>query len=294
MAQPHRLHLVGHPQRLQRVVPGRLAGLHVAEAAAAGADVAEDHEGRRAALPALADVGAVGLLADGVQVVAADLLLQPAVVRPARRRHLQPRRLAGAAEGDGAVGRGRGPARLGAGAGDVDALGGRRSRPRGGASAARSAMGSLIADPERSGRGSRPSSAGVGRAGSRSKTSPKRSATVAAKASSVLLGAELAAQRGHRHALDPAGHDPLERLQVVVDVDRQPVRGDAAADVDPDRADLAPPRPGRGPRHGRSARGPSVQTPVRPSIVCASTPCSASAAIITRSSRRTYSWTSSP
>ena len=101
VAQPHRLHLVGDAQRLQRVVPGRLAGLHVAEAAAPGADVAEDHEGRRAALPALADVRAVGLLADGVEVVGADLLLQPPVVRPARRRHLQPRRLAGAAEGDG-------------------------------------------------------------------------------------------------------------------------------------------------------------------------------------------------
>ena len=40
--------------------------------------------------------------------------------------------------------------------------------------------------------------------------------------------------------------------------------------------------------------GPSVQTPVSPLIVCAPTPCSASEPIITRSSPRTYSCTSSP
>ncbi len=38
--------------------------------------------------------------------------------------------------------------------------------------------------------------------------------------------------------VDRAGHDPLERLEVVVDVHRQAVRGDAAAHVDADRADL--------------------------------------------------------
>ena len=105
VTEAHRFHLVGDPQRLQRVVPGRLAGLHVAEAAAAGADVAEDHEGGGPALPALADVRAVGLLADRVQVVGADLLLEAPVVGPARGRDFEPRRLAGAPEGDRAVGR---------------------------------------------------------------------------------------------------------------------------------------------------------------------------------------------
>ena len=75
VAQAHLLDLGRDPHRLQRVVPGRLAGLHVAEAAAAGADVAEDHEGRGAALPALADVRAVRLLADRVEVLRADRLL---------------------------------------------------------------------------------------------------------------------------------------------------------------------------------------------------------------------------
>src|SRR6201999_4197755 len=130
VAQAHRFHLVGDAERLERVVPARLAGLHVAEAAAAGADVAEDHESRRAALPALADVRAVGLLADGVEVVVADLLLQPPVVRAARRRDFQPRRLAFALEGDRAVGL-RGAAGIGPGPGDVDALGRRGARAGG-------------------------------------------------------------------------------------------------------------------------------------------------------------------
>src|SRR5205085_1368818 len=106
--------LIGDPQRLQRVVPGRHPGLHVAKAAAPGADVAEDHEGRGAALPAFADIGAVRLLADGVQVVLLDRLAETPIGRAARCRHLQPGRLA-LAEGPrrfpflGAAGTGPGP-----------------------------------------------------------------------------------------------------------------------------------------------------------------------------------------
>ena len=119
--EAHPLHLVGDPQRLQRVVPGRLARLHVAEAAAPRADVAEDHEGGRAALPALADIGAVGLLADRVKVVVLDRLLQPAVVRAARRGDLQPGRLA-LAEADLAIAVRRPTAGLRPRAGDMKAL----------------------------------------------------------------------------------------------------------------------------------------------------------------------------
>src|SRR4029450_10661195 len=49
----------------------------------------------------------------------------------------------------------------------------------------------------------------------------------------------LPADGGHPAAVDPAGDDPLERLQVVVDVDREAVRGHSPADVHADRADLA-------------------------------------------------------
>ena len=110
------------------------------------------------------------------------------------------------------------------------------------------------------------------------------SRTLAANASEVLLGPELAAERRHPGGLDPAGDDPLERLQVVVDVDRDAVGGDAAADVDADRADLAGVALGGGelrvlrgddrplrahrPRSGIGG-APAVQTPVRPSKTCA-------------------------
>ena len=98
MAQAHLRHRAGDAQRLERVVEGRLAGLDVAEAAAARAGVAEDHEGRRAALPAVADVRAGGLLADRVQALVADHPVELPVALAARRRDLEPARLA-AAEG---------------------------------------------------------------------------------------------------------------------------------------------------------------------------------------------------
>ena len=50
----------------------RFAVADVAERAAARADVAEDHEGRRAAAEAFADIRAGGFLADGVQLLLAQ------------------------------------------------------------------------------------------------------------------------------------------------------------------------------------------------------------------------------
>ena len=78
----------GHPVRDRAVLAG------------AGADVAQDHEGGGAVLPALADVGTAGLLADRVQRLAAHHALQPQVVRPPGGPHLEPRRLA-RGDGDG-------------------------------------------------------------------------------------------------------------------------------------------------------------------------------------------------
>ena len=49
-----------------------LAMLDVAVAAGTGADPAQDHEGSGAMVPALADVGALGLLADCVEPLGAD------------------------------------------------------------------------------------------------------------------------------------------------------------------------------------------------------------------------------
>src|SRR3954454_9551160 len=94
VAQPHAGDAPGDARGLERVVPRRLTGLDVAEAAAARARVAEDHERGRAALPALADVRARRFLADRVQVLGADQVGQLAVARAAGRRDLEPRRLA--------------------------------------------------------------------------------------------------------------------------------------------------------------------------------------------------------
>ena len=91
------LHLRGRvrePERLERV--GRAVGLarvDVAVAARAGARVAEDLEGRRAAPPALGDVRAARLLADRVQALAVEQRADVEVARVrARRADLHPLR----------------------------------------------------------------------------------------------------------------------------------------------------------------------------------------------------------
>ena len=89
------LHLRGglaDPERLERVrrVLG-LAGVDVAVAAGARARVAEDLEGRGAAPPALGDVRAARLLADGVQREPVQQLLDVEVASVgARRANLHP------------------------------------------------------------------------------------------------------------------------------------------------------------------------------------------------------------
>ena len=93
------LHLgrdVRQAQRLERIrwAVGP-AAVHVAVAARARARVAEDLEGRGAAAPALADVRAARLLADGVEALAVDELLDVVVARiRARRPDLHPVRAA--------------------------------------------------------------------------------------------------------------------------------------------------------------------------------------------------------
>ena len=73
---------------------GRAVG-HRAVGAVPGADVAQDHEGGGLVLPALADVGAAGLLAHRVEAELPHHGLDVRVVGPAGRLDLEPRRLAG-------------------------------------------------------------------------------------------------------------------------------------------------------------------------------------------------------
>jgi hypothetical protein len=84
---------LGDAARLVLVVPGRATGLDGAEAAGAGAGIAEDHDRRRALLPALPDVGAAGLLADGVEGQVAQDALELVVVGAGRKPGPDPLRV---------------------------------------------------------------------------------------------------------------------------------------------------------------------------------------------------------
>ncbi len=76
VAQAHLPHRFRHPQRLLFVQRLGAPGLDVAEAAGAGAGVAHQQEGGRAAAPALAQVGAERLFAHGVQRLAPHQALE--------------------------------------------------------------------------------------------------------------------------------------------------------------------------------------------------------------------------
>src|ERR1039458_330422 len=65
VSEAHLGHAASDTGRLQWVIPGRLSGLDVAEAAAAGAGIAEDHERGRPTPPGLADSRAERLLTGG-------------------------------------------------------------------------------------------------------------------------------------------------------------------------------------------------------------------------------------
>jgi hypothetical protein len=88
----HRRSLSDPPWLLQIGNRGPAVG-HGAVAAVPRADVPQDHERRRTMLPALTDVGAVGLLANGMEVQLPHQVLEPYIVSPAGGLHLEPRRL---------------------------------------------------------------------------------------------------------------------------------------------------------------------------------------------------------
>ena len=95
-SSPHRADRLRDPPRLVVVEPGRPAGLDRAEPAGPGARVAQDHDRGGPLVPALADVRAVGLLADRVEVQAAEQALEVVVVLA--RRHPGPDPVGVAAE----------------------------------------------------------------------------------------------------------------------------------------------------------------------------------------------------
>src|SRR5207253_11328115 len=99
--EAHPLDRFRHPNRLAQVEHARPTGLHRAEAAGPGTGVAQDHEGGRARVPALADVGAARLLTDGVQVEPAHDALQFGVVLAAGQADPEPVGAAGVDRDDG-------------------------------------------------------------------------------------------------------------------------------------------------------------------------------------------------
>ena len=90
MGQAHLLHRIGDARRLVVVERGRDAGRDVAEGAGARADLAHDHEGGVLLVPALADVGAAGLLADRDQLVRLHDLARVGVTLRGRRLDADP------------------------------------------------------------------------------------------------------------------------------------------------------------------------------------------------------------
>ncbi len=82
---------------------GGAPGLHGAEGAGTRADVAQDHDGRGAAGPAFTHVGALGGLADGVQVMVVHQLAGFAVAGAGGKLGAEPVGLAGGGGHDGGI-----------------------------------------------------------------------------------------------------------------------------------------------------------------------------------------------
>ena len=67
-----------------------LAGFDGTEAAATRADIAENHKSGRSPSPTFGDIGASGLLADGMEALPSDHLFHFAVTCPGGQSHLKP------------------------------------------------------------------------------------------------------------------------------------------------------------------------------------------------------------
>ena len=81
--EAHEANRLGDATRLVVVKLGWAAGLHGTKAAAARADVAEDHDGGRFARPAFAEIRALGAFANGMELALVDELGGLLVNRPA-------------------------------------------------------------------------------------------------------------------------------------------------------------------------------------------------------------------
>ena len=178
---------------------GGLAGVDLAEVAAARALVAADEEGGLAVLPALEDVRAAGRLADGVQTFVLHELLDLLVLGAGAQLGLDPRRLA--------LDRGLGVAGLDA-----------------------QQLAALGCDGHR---GSHH------RAGERGQVPLQDRQHVGDGDGREPAPLAFDRERGDAGVDDPAGDDHVVGVEGVVDVERESVHRDAPRDADADRTDLA-------------------------------------------------------
>ncbi len=96
MLQPELRRSLGDVSGFLLIDPARHPGLDVAEGAGPGAGVAQDHHRRMLLRPALADIGAGGLLAHGIEIQIAHKLARLAELWRCRRLHPDPVRFASA------------------------------------------------------------------------------------------------------------------------------------------------------------------------------------------------------
>ena len=94
VSQAHPRDRVGDPLRFAEVQRLRAARVDLAEVAPARAGPAAEQERRLAILPAFVDIGAAGLLADGVQSLSVDEVFELAVFGAEASANLDPGRLA--------------------------------------------------------------------------------------------------------------------------------------------------------------------------------------------------------
>src|SRR5690606_14367041 len=94
VGEPHRLDCPCHACRLVGIQRQGDARCHVAECAGAGADLAHDHEGSVLLVPALAYIGAPGLLTDRDELVRLHDLPRFGIAFGYRRLDADPIRLA--------------------------------------------------------------------------------------------------------------------------------------------------------------------------------------------------------
>ncbi len=90
MIKPQDSDSLSHADRLLMIKPQRAPRFYIAEAAASGTNVPEDHKGGGFLIPALADIWAAGALAHRVQTFIAHELFEGEIILAMGQLHFEP------------------------------------------------------------------------------------------------------------------------------------------------------------------------------------------------------------